>query len=71
MNFAVPAEYKVKIIENVETSIGPGQRIEKKGIEHESNCDTSCNRYTRHDFERLFKGLEELEIGGQAEDTQL
>ena len=68
MNFAIPADYTVKIKENKKTDkyLNLVRELKKN---RETGCDgnTNYNWYTWKDPQRLGKGLEELEIGGRAE----
>ena len=50
MDFAVPDDHKIKL-----KVLRPCWRIEKS-MEHESDCDTNCNRCTLYSHQRIGTG---------------
>ena len=71
MDFAVPADCKLKTKENEKRHKSwDFTRQLKKPIEYKGANDTNFNWCGRNDNQSLLKGVEELQIGGQVETIQ-
>ena len=60
VDFAVPTDHRVKLIENEKREI-----TEKKTMEHESDNDTNCNWCAQYNHQRIGTEIGGLKIRGR------
>ena len=69
MDFAVPADHGVKLMESRKRDkyLDLAKELKKKPMEYEGEGDTDCNLGTGYVHQRLVQRLEDLEMRGRVE----